>query len=131
MKLVKSWKIIIGVLTAWVVLYPFLIMLFVFPFFFFIATLDSRSAEIPIDFLAFFFIFFFFAMITAFLQMGMSIFYLVLVIKNRDVSDILSIVLGAGVFYLSFFAMPVAYFVFVWPESTPAWALEKPSEAKK
>jgi hypothetical protein len=130
MKFNKAWKIILGVLTAWVALYPFLMMLFMFPFFFFTATLDSRSAEMPTGFLTFLFIFFFFAMITAFLQMGMSILYLALIIKNKDVSDILRIVLGVGVFYMPFIAMPVSYFVFLWPESTPAGAMEKSGEAK-
>lgn len=130
MKLGKPWKITIGVFTALVALYPFLIALFMFPFFLFAATLEGRNPDLPVGFLSFFFLFFGFAMLTVFLQMGLSIFYLIQVIKSKNVSDILRIVLGLGIFYMPFLAMPISFFVFVWPESAPEWALEKSGEAK-
>jgi hypothetical protein len=52
------------------------------------------------------------------------IFYIVHIVKNREGSEVLRILCGLGVYFLPFVAMPVYFFVYVWPEEVASWALE-------
>ena len=128
MKLNGSWKIVIGLGSLWVIGYPFVVVAFFFAASGSIALAAGNGSETPpalmLPFLSFFFILFPLMFMSGLLQMGLSGFYLAHVIKNKAASDVLRIIFGVGVFYLPFIAMPFYYFVYVWPDSPPAWALE-------
>ena len=68
-------------------------------------------------------------MLSSFIQMGVSIFYLIHVILNKEGSDTLRILLGVGVFFLQYIAMPFYYFVYIWPETPPEWAIQENKES--
>jgi len=85
---------------------------------------NEPSPTLMYPFLSFFFIIFPLILLSSFLQLGLSGFYLAHVIKNKTASDVLRIVFGIGVFYMPFIAMPLYYFVYIWPDSPPEWALE-------
>ena len=60
-----------------------------------------------------------------FLEVGLFIFYLVHTIKNKNASDSLRIVLGLGHLFLPFVAMPIYYYLYIWRENPPEWAVVK------
>ena len=131
MKINKTWKVIIGLATLWVVLFPFIVMIGMFA----IILPTSIAAEnygndVPPMFMGGFLIFIALMMFSSFLQMGTSGFYLVHVIKNKQGLDLLKIILGIGIFYLPYIAMPVYYFIYIWPDVYPDWALEKSTDVK-
>lgn len=128
MKLNKPWKIVVGILSLWVVLYPFVVVAAMFAFMLpTMMTLDSNtSADVfPATFVGGFMIFWFLMMCSSFLQMGISIFYLVHIIKNKTGSELLRILCGIGAFFMPTLALPFYYFAFIWPDNPPDWALEK------
>jgi hypothetical protein len=128
MKLNKTWKIVIGLGSLWVIGYPFIFVAFMFAMIGSIAFTSANGNEpsptLMYPFLSFFFIIFPLILLSSFLQLGLSGFYLAHVIKNKTASDVLRIVFGIGVFYMPFIAMPLYYFVYIWPDSPPEWALE-------
>jgi hypothetical protein len=138
MKLSKTARIITGLLTAGVVLYPFLILLFVLgmtllmPLSVILLEQNSSPGGSALTGMVFFLVFIlyiFLQFFLVFLLIGMSIFYLVHVIKNKTGRDIWRVILGVGVFYLPYLAMPVYYFIYIWPEHPPQWALEPAQSA--
>ena len=54
--------------------------------------------------------------------MGLTAFYLIHVIKNDLAIEAVRVILGVGVFYLPFFAIPLYYLIYIWPDETPKWA---------
>ncbi len=123
MTLGKPARILIGLLTAWVMLYPLLFFAVWLIMFFGIAVIgESPRSEFPVFMIPFFAIFPVHCL-TIFLQLGLSAFYLVHVIKNKMASDTIRIVLGVGAFLLPFVAMPIYYFLYIWPDKPPDWAL--------
>lgn len=131
MKLNKTWKIVVGIASLWVVLYPFLMVGFMFIVFIpTVMAMEGAGPDVPpTPFIAGFMFFWFLIMCSSFLQMGISVFYLVHIIKNKTGSDLLRILSGVGAFFMPYFALPFYYFVFIWPDETPEWALEKPTAA--
>jgi hypothetical protein len=128
MKLSKSIKILIGLTTVWVAAYPLLFFIvWLFMMFSIGFTPPSSGEGFPLFMVPFFAIFPLHC-ITILLQFGLSIFYLVHIIKNRDASETLRIILGVGTFFLPFVAMPIYYYLFVWPEQPPAWVTAQGSE---
>ena len=125
MNLNKTWKIVIGLGSLWVICYPFIFMAFIFAIIGSAAFASGNGNESPPVFiLSFFFIVFPLIFFSSFLQLGLSGFYLAHVIKNKTTSDVLRIIFGIGAFYMPIIAMPFYYFVFIWPDSPPSWALE-------
>jgi len=125
MKLSKLLKVLVGVLTAWVVIAPLLLgglWFFMLPF---MALANQNYGDPGPIFFMLFGIFMFVAMLTAFLRSGMGIFYLTHVILNREGNDTARVLLGVGAFFLPFIAMPFYFFLYIWPEQPPAWALRK------
>ena len=131
MNLTKSHKILIGIATLWVTLYPlfffiaWLFMVFgtlMFPFA--IEGLDASPESYPLMMLPFMFIFPI-HFCTIFLMIALVVFYLIHVIKNTQADETVRIILGIGNFFLPFIAMPIYYFIFIWQESPPAWAMAK------
>jgi len=116
MKLSKSVKIIIGIATLWLIIYPiiFVVAIFAMP----MASYHLEESSFPL-----------FAAIvplhcfTAILSMGLIIFYIIHAIKNTIASDIMRVVLLIGIFFMPFIAMPVYFLLFVWMDNPPRWAM--------
>ncbi len=126
MRLSKPLKIIIGLLTAWVVIAPFLYVGLWFIFVFGMASVDSSRQLNPNLYPAVslaFFIPFIVVMCSSILQLGLQAFYLIHIILNKTGGDVIRVVLGVGIFMLGFIAMPVYYFTFILPDNPPQWAL--------
>lgn len=124
MKLGKTPKILIGLATIWVAIYPLLFFLvwLSIPLGFLLA--ESRDTpELGLLPTGLFALILPLHCLTIFLMMGLQAFYLIHVIKNNQASEVLRIVLGVGCFYLPFIAMPLYYLLFIWPERPPSWAL--------
>jgi len=127
MKLNKIWKIVIGIATLWVALFPFIVTAGIFLVMVpsIIASERYGSDVPPPAFFSGFFIFFILIMFSSFLQMGTTAFYFVHIVKNKKGSDLLRIILGIGSIFMPYVAMPIYYFIYIWPDITPDWALEK------
>lgn len=121
MTLSRTPKIIVGAATVLVALWPFLMMVFMFlPIS--LMVLSGVEEPDPSFIFAFFLIFplMFFAM---FLQIGLMVFYIAHIIKNKAASEILLILLGVGLYFLPFFAMPAYYLIYILPNEPPDWAM--------
>lgn len=126
MTLSRTPKIIVGAATVLVALWPFLMMVFMFlP----ISLMVLSGVEEPDP--SFIFVFFlifplmFFAM---FLQIGLMVFYIAHIIKNKAASEIVLILLGVGLYFMPFFAMPAYYLIYILPNEPPAWAMATQSD---
>ncbi len=131
MKLNKTWKIIIGLLTAWTIVAPFVYATVIFAMmgqFIFMGDPTLLSDEEAFLMMKPVFYAMPIMMLGSVLQLGMSIFYLVHVIMNKEGTDVLRILLGVGAFLLPYLALPFYYFVYIFPETPPDWALVKKNE---
>jgi hypothetical protein len=132
MKISKPWKILIGLVTLWVAIYPLLFLagwfLMVFSMAGTIAYTEQLANESFPAFMIPFFCIFPIHILTIFLQIGLSAFYLFHVIKNKTGQEVIRVILGMGNFYMPFLAMPIYFFIFIWPETPPEWALQKSGE---
>mgnify|MGYP006921588839 CR=1 FL=1 len=131
MKLNKVWKVIIGLVSLWVVLYPLIVVIGVFAMIPFMAITEGNSSpeSIPFAFSGFAFAMGL-MMLTSFAQMATSAFYLVHIILNKDGTDWLRALLGVGAFYLPYLALPFYYFVYILPKTPPEWALVDSNKEK-
>jgi len=120
MRLNKFWKTIIGLGTAWVVIWP-LLMFLGWMTFIAIAIASSENKNLSDDVLipTIFFPLLFMIMCSSFIQLGLTIFYLVHVILNKTANDGLRVIFGILIFLFSFIAMPIYYFIFILPENPP------------
>ncbi len=116
-------KIIIGLLTAWVVIFPFLAFLAYFGFIFSLISQASQNSYYEPAFPPVFLLIMIFIMCSGFLQVFLQGFYIVHNIVNKTGSDVLRAVLGLGIFFLPFIALPVYYFIYILPKTPPNWAL--------
>ncbi len=123
MRLSKPIKIIIGLLTAWVMIYPFFFIGIWFYSIFSMSTMDYQYLPDFSTFSTTFLPIFFVVMCSSFLQLGLQAFYIVHIIINKTGGDVLRAVLGVGMFLLAILAMPVYYFIFILPDNPPQWAL--------
>jgi hypothetical protein len=130
MKLNKPLKILVGLATVWVAIYPFLFfgvwwVMVIGPGLRFGAVSSSPSGspgELPTFFSIAAVTFLLSDCLTVFLMIGLSAFYLLHVIKNDTANEAIRVILGMGAFYVPFIAMPIYYLVFIWPDETPKWA---------
>ncbi len=122
MQLNKPIKILIGLGTLWIVLYPILfIAVWLTMFIPFILSANNTETSTPF-FMGPFFALFPLQCFTILLQFGLMAFYLIHVIKNTKASETIRIILGIGSFFLPYIALPVYYYLFIWRETPPAWA---------
>ena len=116
-------KILIGFLTAFTVLFPFVIapafmMLFMFgfgsPFF------DPRSFTDPSDIYRTMFpmmmVFYPVMMCFSLANLGLQIFYVIHEIKNKSLNDTYRILFAIGIFLLPYVAMPIYFIAFLWKD---------------
>lgn len=124
MRLNKFWKTIIGLGTAWVVIWPFLMFLG-WMIFIAIAIATSENTTLSDDVIipTVFFPLLFMIICSSFIQLGLTIFYLVHVILNKTANDALRVIFGILIFLFSFIAMPIYYFIYILPENPPEWAM--------
>ena len=131
MNLTKPYKTLVGLATAWMLIYPLLFFI-VWLFMFFgtlvfpiaLESLDAPPESFPL------FMFPFFAIFplhfcTIFLMIILLVFYLIHVIKNTEADENVRIILGIGIFFLPFISMPIYYYIYIWRENPPKWAVAK------
>lgn len=124
MKLNKPVKILVGLGTLWFAIYPFLFMvvwLMMVGGIFFMSD-NSRASEFPFPMIPFFAIFPL-HICTIFLSFILMAFYLIHVIKNTTGNETVRIILGLGNFFMPFLSMPIYYYLYIWSENPPDWAL--------
>lgn len=120
MKLNRTPKIIVAILTALVVLSPLLFIFFVFAFVF--LTISGGQEPNPVVIAAFFLIFPL-IMLISFTQFGLMIFYITHIVKNHSAADLPLILLAVGIYFMPYFAMPAYFLIYILPETPPDWAL--------
>jgi len=121
MKLNKSIKLLVGGGTFWLFFYP---LLFIVIWFLAISGfMFSSSSESPFSMFSMFDLIFPVHCLTAIMQLVLIGFYLFHIIKNTLVSDTIRVIFGVGIFFVSFIAMPVYYYFFIWKDTPPKWAL--------
>ena len=123
MNVSKSVKIIIGFLTAFAVLFPFLIMPIFMMFFMFSSGFpffDPQSAPTPheIEKTMFPMMMVFYPIMMCFgvVQLGLQIFYIIHEIKNKALTDTFRILFVIGNFFLPYVAMPIYFFAYLWKD---------------
>ncbi len=131
MTLTQPIKILLGLATAWVVVYP-LIFMCVWLVSFIGMSVPVAMAEsggdpsaAPLLIFPLFAVIFPLHFCTIFLIIGLEIFYLIHVVKNDRADDAVRVLLGVGNFFLPFIAMPVYYYAYIWLETPPQWAAKK------
>ncbi len=123
MKISKPVKIIIGLLTAWVVITPILAFGAWFFFIFSIAASPSTSQLNPNTSSLVIFPIIAVIICTSLLNIIMQAFYLVHIILNKTGTDLYRAIFGVGMIFIAILAMPVYYFIYVLPDNPPQWAL--------
>jgi len=134
MNISKSVKILIGFLTAFGVLFPFVIMpgfmmFFVFssgfPFF------DPQSISNPYDLQRTMFpmmmVFYPVMMCFSLVHLGLQIFYAIHEIKNKALNDTYRILFAIGTFLLPYVAMPIYFFAYLWKDNPQEAQAAQPS----
>jgi hypothetical protein len=125
MNISKSVKILIGFLTAFAVLFPFIIMpVFMMGFMFSsgFPFSDPQSFTTPSDIQKTMFpmmmVFYPLMMCFTFIQLGLQIFYVIHEIKNKALNDTYRILFAIGTFLLPYVAMPIYFFVYLWRDQS-------------
>jgi hypothetical protein len=125
MNISKPVKILIGCLTVFAILFPFVIMPAVMMFF--VSTsgflfFDPQSVTSPSDFQKTMFpmmaVFYPLMMCFSLVQLGLQIFYVVHEIKNKALNDTYRILFVIGTFFLPYVAMPIYFFVYLWKDQS-------------
>jgi hypothetical protein len=126
MKLTQAIKILVGLGTLWYIIYPFLFVGVIFLIMLgslgFVANLEQN--QVPF-FITPIFLILPLHCLTILLALALLVFYFVHLVKNKEGSETARILLGLGFFILPQVAMPFYYFTYVWPDTPPAWAMEK------
>ena len=126
MKLSRSNRIIVGILTGLEVLFPFVIMpiLIIIPMVMSLSSL-SDPTEVPTmsqmmrTLVPFMTVFYPFMLCFSLMQLGLAIFYVIHAIKNRTLSDNNKILFVLGTFLLPYIGMPVYFIMHLWKETSP------------
>lgn len=63
-------------------------------------------------------------------QLALTAFYLVHAIRNASAMQAIRIILGVGSFFLSVVAMPIYYYLYIWRDRPPAWALARSTDSE-
>jgi len=122
MNISKPVKILIGCLTVFAILFPFLIMpVFFFAMFSFgFPFMDPYAVSNPNDLIRNMFpvmmIFYPLVMCFSLVQLGLQIFYVIQEIKNKALNDTNRILFVIGTFFLPYVAMPIYFFVYLWKD---------------
>ncbi len=121
LKLSKPIKVLVGVGTAWLILYPLLFIVVWFTMFRGFMSLGEEAGP-PAFITSLFPAILPLHCLTIIIQFALMAFYLFHVIKNNAGSDVLRVILGIGVFFMPYVAMPIYFFLYIWPQQPPRWA---------
>jgi hypothetical protein len=124
MKYSRNAKIFVGIATLLMALFPFLVLLMAFLPIFLTFPAMLNNVEPDPTFLAPMFLIFPVMICFSFLFLGMQVFYVIEIIKNRKGSELIRILVAIGLYLLPYFAMPIYFFIYILPETPPDWALE-------
>src|SRR5207342_1322914 len=115
MKLSKTTKLIVGALTVWPILYIFLFVAFTFGMLFYMggASAGGHAQEPPAAFLVLFVLHF----ATILMAIGLVAFYIVYLFKTDRVPQDKKALWAAVLFLGGMFAMPVFFYLYIWPEA--------------
>jgi len=123
MTISKPIKILIGVFTLFMVLFPFVIMPAFTMFFmfksgslFFDTQAMTNPNEIVQAMMPMMMIFYPTMMCYSLMQLGLQIFYIIHDIKNKVLTDTLRILYAIGTFFLPFVAMPIYFIAYLWKD---------------
>jgi len=126
MVLRKPVKILVGVGTAWIILYP---ILFIAGWFLMVTGfMFGESTELPYFLPTLFPLIFPLHCLTILIQFALMGFYLYHVIKNTTASEVLRVILGIGTFFMPYIAMPIYYYLYIWREDPLDWSVAQPAE---
>ena len=129
MNISKPVKILIGLGTLWYMIYPFIFIGGIFLSMGLLSFLThgdyGPNSELRFGPFPFFGLIFPLHFCTIFLGMGLLVFYLIHVIKNTKADETIRIILGVGNFFMPFIAMPIYYYLYIWLENPPEWAVAK------
>jgi hypothetical protein len=118
MKLKRSTKIMLAVGTFWPVVYIFVFMAFVLGMVVFSGGgPGGGDPNLEPVFGIAFIIIFVLHMFTIFLSLGLTVFYLVHVIKNEALKSEMKAVWAVLFFFMGIFAQPVYWYLNIWRES--------------
>ncbi len=128
MTLSKPVKILVGIGTAWLMVFPVLLGVgWLLMSFGMVAVPILLRDRFPLVAIPLFFILFIIVFAVQFatvaVQMALMVFYLVHVIKNTAASETIRIILAIGNFFIPFASMPIYYYLFIWRDRPPEWAL--------
>ena len=127
MTLSNPFKVLVGVLTLIVMLFP--VGLFLLWGLMVSQVMRGPSSDFPLQFLDIVFPAAFFIMcLFTLIMYGLTAFYVTHAIKNQTASDVVRIVALLGVFFLPYLGMPFYYIVFILMPKSPSWA-QKPQPA--
>ncbi len=123
MRISKPIKILIGLLTAGVLILPVIIFLSMqVTTFKTLALFDSLAPSYNF-LLVITRLILFIPICWFFLLIGLGIFYLIHIYANKSGNVFIRVLFAVGMFILPFFVMVVYYFVYILPENPSAWAL--------
>ena len=130
MTLSRPAKIAVGILTFWYALYLFLTIVGILILFGFVFTSILQGGESVLNLRVLFTripgfeLFLSVHICGLFLEVGLLVFYLIHTIRNTKANDALRIALGLGHLFLPFVAMPLYYYLFIWRDNPPQWAVK-------
>lgn len=117
MALNKTAKTGVGLGTLWTMFYPVLFFGFMF-----LSMMAFERADRPLPFDSFGLIFPLHCF-TGIVMLGLIAFYLTHIIKNTEASETARIILGMGIFFMPYIAMPFYFYLYIWRTEPPEWAL--------
>lgn len=109
---VKTIKVALGIFTFFTIFFPFIIM----PIFFLSFLGNPGNAENFPD--AFPIGFFLATIYYSISQLALQVYYIVLVVKNKQLSDSARIVFVVGIFILPYIALPFYFIAHIWKEGS-------------
>lgn len=119
MTLNKTAKTAVGIGTLWILIYPVLFIGFMFLIPFSMMEFDRFGSASPFDSFG---LIFPLHCLTGIIMLGLIGFYLTHIIKNTGASETARIILGIGIFFMPYIAMPFYFYLYIWRPEPPEWA---------
>ena len=119
MRVSQPVKKIVGIATAWDALNPIVFILFLLILPWNLITVDpalffaSNLVVLGLVLLG----------LTVVVHIALLVYYLIHVVKNLAAEESVRIVLGLGFFFMSTIAMPLYYYLYIWRDTPPDWAV--------
>ena len=117
MKLSKSKKILLGILSIWPIVYMVLFFVFIFVIF--------MHSNVPI------YVIFPLHILTGFLNLGLTVFYVVHAIKHIDPKNDMRVIWIVILIVASIIANPIYWYLYIWKEKGQGLITQGPQEQRK